>query len=86
MSFTVYGGEAAALVESVLDGQQHWRPRNSATADTGAPPFNPSIWEAEASLVYTVSSRLARDRQRDCVLGGWAGGRQTGTQTHHTFL
>ena len=30
--------------------------------------FNPSTWEAEASLVYTVSSRTARATQRNPVL------------------
>jgi hypothetical protein len=29
--------------------------------------FNPSTWEAEASLVYTVSSRTARATKRNPV-------------------
>ena len=29
--------------------------------------FNPSTWEAEVSLVYKVSSRTARDIQRNPV-------------------
>jgi hypothetical protein len=30
-----------------------------------AHPFNPSTWEAEAGLVYKVSSRTARATQRN---------------------
>jgi hypothetical protein len=35
--------------------------------------FNPSTWEAEASLVYKVSSRTARATQRSPVLGEGGG-------------
>jgi hypothetical protein len=33
----------------------------------GGDTFNPTTWGAEASLIYRVSSRIARDTQRNPV-------------------
>ena len=74
--FTFYYNQSSQNVHSENSQSRAWQPlertrkgllKNGIEPDVMTHAFNPNTWEAEASLVYKVSSRTARATQRNPV-------------------